>query len=68
MPLGKHRAYFDQVFDFNRERVSREGYCGLSFREIGERVGRNQATVMWICHRWMQEETTDRRGQSHLPH
>ncbi|GFX31531.1 hypothetical protein TNCV_687791, partial [Trichonephila clavipes] len=26
--------------------------------EIGQRVGRNQATVMRICHRWMQEETT----------
>ncbi|GFW81421.1 hypothetical protein TNCV_377691 [Trichonephila clavipes] len=27
-------------------------------------VGRNQATVIMICHRWMKEETTDRRGRS----
>ncbi|GFX54238.1 HTH_38 domain-containing protein [Trichonephila clavipes] len=40
-------------------------YCGLSFREIGSRVGRNQATVMRICDRWMQEGTTNRRGRSH---
>ncbi|GFT25163.1 transposable element Tcb1 transposase [Trichonephila clavipes] len=35
--------------------------------EIGSRVGRNKTTVMRICDRWMQEDTTDRRGQSHLP-
>ncbi|GFX68313.1 transposable element Tcb1 transposase [Trichonephila clavipes] len=42
------------------------GYCGLSFRKIGSRVGRNQ-TVMRICDRRMQESTTDRRGRSHPP-
>ncbi|GFT58604.1 transposable element Tcb1 transposase [Trichonephila clavipes] len=36
-------------------------------REIGSRVGRNQTTVMWICDRWMQEGTTDRRDRSHPP-
>ncbi|GFY02970.1 transposable element Tcb1 transposase [Trichonephila clavipes] len=41
--------------------------CGLSFREIGSRVGRNQITVMRICDRWMQESTMDRRGRSHPP-
>ncbi|GFW16455.1 transposable element Tcb1 transposase [Trichonephila clavipes] len=41
--------------------------CGLYFREIGSRVGRNQTTVIRICDRWMQEGTMDRRGQSH-PH
>ncbi|GFW02381.1 transposable element Tcb1 transposase [Trichonephila clavipes] len=39
--------------------------CGLSFREIGSRVGRNQTTEMRICDRWMQEGTTDRRGRPH---
>ncbi|GFV25927.1 transposable element Tcb1 transposase [Trichonephila clavipes] len=37
----------------------------VSFREIGQHVGQNKATVMWICHRWMQEETSDRWGRSH---
>ncbi|GFT81463.1 transposable element Tcb1 transposase [Trichonephila clavipes] len=41
--------------------------CGLSLREIGSRVGRNQTTVMRISDRWMQEGTTDRRGRSHPP-
>ncbi|GFY17181.1 transposable element Tcb1 transposase [Trichonephila clavipes] len=36
-------------------------------REIGSRVGRNRTTVMRICHRCMQEGTTDRLGRSH-PH
>ncbi|GFY32981.1 transposable element Tcb1 transposase [Trichonephila clavipes] len=39
-------------------------YCGLSFRKIGSRVGRSQTTVMWICDRWLQEGTTERRGRS----
>ncbi|GFV99970.1 transposable element Tcb1 transposase [Trichonephila clavipes] len=41
--------------------------CGLSFKEIGSRVGRNQTTIMRICDRWMQEGTTDRCGRSHPP-
>ncbi|GFX25041.1 transposable element Tcb1 transposase [Trichonephila clavipes] len=41
--------------------------CGLSFREIGRHVGRNQTTVMQICDRWMHEGTTDRSGHSHPP-
>ncbi|GFY02770.1 transposable element Tcb1 transposase [Trichonephila clavipes] len=36
--------------------------------KIGSRVGRNQTTVMRISDRWMQESTTDCRGQSHPPH
>ncbi|GFU10399.1 hypothetical protein TNCV_3514761 [Trichonephila clavipes] len=37
------------------------------FREIGQ-FGRNQATVMRICHQWIQEETADLRGRSQPPH
>ncbi|GFV55134.1 transposable element Tcb1 transposase [Trichonephila clavipes] len=39
----------------------------LSSRKIGSCVGRNLTTVVRICDRWMQEDTTDRRGQSHPP-
>ncbi|GFS62969.1 HTH_38 domain-containing protein [Trichonephila clavipes] len=41
--------------------------CGLSFKEIDERVGRNKVTVMRIGHRWRQEEMTDQWSRSHLP-
>ncbi|GFW32943.1 transposable element Tcb1 transposase [Trichonephila clavipes] len=58
---------FDQVSEFNRGRIVAYRDCGLSFRDIGSRVGRNQTTVMRICDRWMQEGTTDRRGRSHPP-
>ncbi|GFV95310.1 transposable element Tcb1 transposase [Trichonephila clavipes] len=51
----KQRSAFDQVSDFERGRIVAYRDCGLSFREIGSRVGRNQAIVMWICDRWMQE-------------
>ncbi|GFT56788.1 transposable element Tcb1 transposase [Trichonephila clavipes] len=67
MPCGRQRASFDQVSEFDRGRIVAYRGCGLSFREISQRVKRNQATVMQIYHRWMQEETTDQRGRSHPP-
>ncbi|GFV46724.1 transposable element Tcb1 transposase [Trichonephila clavipes] len=63
----KQRSAFDQKYEFEREKIVAYRDCGLSFREFGSRVGRNQATVMRICDRWMQEGTTDRRGRSHPP-
>ncbi|GFU89052.1 transposable element Tcb1 transposase [Trichonephila clavipes] len=61
------RSSFDQVSEINRKRIVAYRDCGLSFREIGSRVGRNQTTVMRICDRWMQEGTADRRSRSHPP-
>ncbi|GFX10106.1 HTH_38 domain-containing protein [Trichonephila clavipes] len=63
----KQRSAFDQVSEFDRERIVAYRDSGLSFRKIGSRVGRNQTTVMRICDRWMQEGTTDRHGRSHPP-
>ncbi|GFW28125.1 uncharacterized protein TNCV_2818031 [Trichonephila clavipes] len=65
--IGRHRASFDQVSEFNPGRIEAYRDCELSFREINQRVERNQATVMRICHRWFQEETTNRRSRSHPP-
>ncbi|GFU70385.1 transposable element Tcb1 transposase [Trichonephila clavipes] len=67
MSRRKQRSAFDQVSEFDKGRIVAYRYCGLSFREIGSRVGRNQTTVMRLCDRWMQEGTTDRRGRSHPP-
>ncbi|GFY23267.1 transposable element Tcb1 transposase [Trichonephila clavipes] len=53
----RHGASFDQVSEFERGRVVDCRDCGLPFREIGQRVGRNR-----ICHRWRQEETSDEWG------
>ncbi|GFT88628.1 HTH_38 domain-containing protein [Trichonephila clavipes] len=65
MSRRKQRSALDQVSEFDRERIVAYRDCGLSFREIGSRVGRNHKTVMRIRDRWMQESTTDKRGQSH---
>ncbi|GFW85050.1 transposable element Tcb1 transposase [Trichonephila clavipes] len=67
MSRRKQRSDFDQVYEFDRGRIVAYRNCGLSFRKIGSRVGRNETTVMRICDRWMQEDTTDRRGRSHPP-
>ncbi|GFY21300.1 transposable element Tcb1 transposase [Trichonephila clavipes] len=63
----KQRSDFDQVSEFDTGRIVAYRDCGLSFREIGSRVGGNQTTAMRICNRWMQKGTTDRRGRSHPP-
>ncbi|GFX81237.1 transposable element Tcb1 transposase [Trichonephila clavipes] len=67
MSRRKQRSAFDQVSEFDRGRIEAYRDYGLSFTEIGSRVGRNQTTVMRICDRWMQESTTERRGRSYLP-
>ncbi|GFU00729.1 uncharacterized protein TNCV_4818851 [Trichonephila clavipes] len=54
MSRRKQRSAFDQVSEFDRGRIVTYPDCGLSFREIDSRVGRNQTTVMRICDRWMQ--------------
>ncbi|GFV86116.1 transposable element Tc3 transposase [Trichonephila clavipes] len=66
--LNAERSTFDQVSEFDRGRIVAYQNCGLSFRKIGSRVGRNQTTVKRICDRWMQEGTTDRRRRLHPPH
>ncbi|GFU88642.1 uncharacterized protein TNCV_4443191 [Trichonephila clavipes] len=65
MSRRKQRSAFDQISEFDRGRIVAYRDCGLSFREIDSRVGRNQ-TVMRITNRWMQEGTTDRHGRSCL--
>ncbi|GFT51604.1 uncharacterized protein TNCV_4753261 [Trichonephila clavipes] len=51
MSRRKQRSAFDQVSEFDRGKIVAYRDCGLSFREIGSRVGRNQTTVMRICDR-----------------
>ncbi|GFU28623.1 transposable element Tcb1 transposase [Trichonephila clavipes] len=67
MSRRKERLAFDQVSEFDRGRIVAYQDCGLSFRKIGNRVGRNQITVMLICNRWVQKGTTDQCGRSHPP-
>ncbi|GFX47182.1 transposable element Tcb1 transposase [Trichonephila clavipes] len=48
MTRRKQRSIFKQVSEYDRGRIMAYRDCGLSFREIGSRVGRNQTTVMRI--------------------
>ncbi|GFX59124.1 transposable element Tcb1 transposase [Trichonephila clavipes] len=67
MSRRQQQSAFDQVTEFDRGRIVAYRDCGLSFRKVGSRVGRNQRTVMRICDRWMQEGTTDRCSRLHPP-
>ncbi|GFV33867.1 transposable element Tcb1 transposase [Trichonephila clavipes] len=49
MSRRKQRSAFDKVSEFDRKNIVAYRDCGLSFREISSRVGRNQTTVMQIC-------------------
>ncbi|GFY00327.1 transposable element Tc3 transposase [Trichonephila clavipes] len=60
-------ASFRQVSEFNRGRIVACRDCGLSFREIGQRVGRDQTIFLLIFHHSVQEETADRRDRSYSP-
>ncbi|GFX19688.1 hypothetical protein TNCV_2075961 [Trichonephila clavipes] len=42
MPCGRHRASFDQASEFDRGRIVAYRDCGLSLREIGQRVRRKK--------------------------
>ncbi|GFU57346.1 transposable element Tcb1 transposase [Trichonephila clavipes] len=48
MSRRKQQSAFDPVSEFDRGRIVTYRDCGLSFREIVSRVGRNQTTVMRI--------------------
>ncbi|GFW77173.1 uncharacterized protein TNCV_2726031 [Trichonephila clavipes] len=67
MSRRKQRSAFDHVSEFDRGRILDYQECGLSFKEIGSRIGRNQTTVMRTCDHWIKVGTTDRRGRSHTP-
>ncbi|GFW89199.1 uncharacterized protein TNCV_2686321 [Trichonephila clavipes] len=67
MSRRKQLKAFDEVSEFDRGRIVAYRDCGLFFREIDSRVGRNRRTLMWICDSWMQEGTTDGRGRLHPP-
>ncbi|KFM68256.1 Transposable element Tcb1 transposase, partial [Stegodyphus mimosarum] len=66
MPRSKQRSSFDQVSKFDRGRIVAYPECGLSFREIGSRVERNQTTVMRICDPLNAAGTT-RQDHTGLP-
>ncbi|GFT47514.1 transposable element Tc3 transposase [Trichonephila clavipes] len=46
MSRRKQRSAFDQVSEFDRGKILAYRDCGLSFKEIGSHVERNQTTVM----------------------
>ncbi|GFV89140.1 transposable element Tcb1 transposase [Trichonephila clavipes] len=66
MPRRKQRSGFDRVSEFDRGRIVAYRDCGLPFREICSRVGRNQTTVMRISDYWLQEPEWSVRKKSTL--
>ncbi|GFX12541.1 transposable element Tc1 transposase [Trichonephila clavipes] len=64
MSRRKPLSAFDQVSEFDRGRIVAYRECGLSFREIGNRVGRNQTThIESVTHHSVSARTIRRRSQ-----
>ncbi|GFX41732.1 transposable element Tcb1 transposase [Trichonephila clavipes] len=63
MSRRKQRSAFDQVSEFDRGRIVAYRDCGLSFRQIGTRVGRKQATHSSSTHcRYFKQPALHLRG------
>ncbi|GFW30155.1 transposable element Tcb1 transposase [Trichonephila clavipes] len=62
MSHRKQRSVFDQISEFDRGRIVAYRDFGLSFREIDNRVGRNQTTLMRICDRWITTDVSTTNG------
>ncbi|GFX62330.1 transposable element Tcb1 transposase [Trichonephila clavipes] len=61
MPPRRNKEKFQQLMEFERERITglREG--GFSFRAIGAHVQRNSSTVMRVWKQWSDEHQTTRK-------
>ena len=67
MPRIRRRNGYQHVSEFDSGRIVAYRECGLSFRDIATRIGRNPTTVMRIWNRWVQEGHTERHAGSQRP-
>ncbi|GFV38208.1 HTH_Tnp_Tc3_2 domain-containing protein [Trichonephila clavipes] len=55
---------YQRVYDFDKGRMVAHRNCGLSYRSIAARVGRDPMTVCRIWNRWVQYGNTECRAGS----
>ena len=67
MPRVRRGNEYYHVSDFDKGRIVAYRDCGLSYRDIAARVGRDPMTVSRIWNRWVQEGNTERRAGSQRP-
>ncbi|GFX30195.1 transposable element Tcb1 transposase [Trichonephila clavipes] len=61
MSRRKQRSAFDQVSEFDRGMIMAYRDCGLSFRKIGSRIGRNQTTDRRIVRKAVTDHSVTSR-------
>ena len=67
MPCVRRRNAYHQVSDFERSRTVAYLDCGLLYRSIATRIGRDPMTICRLWNRWVQERHTERRAESQQP-
>ncbi|GBM30177.1 hypothetical protein AVEN_134219-1 [Araneus ventricosus] len=61
MLLRRRRSHYQQLTEFELDRVVRLRESGFSFRNIAERLGRNVSTVHDCWQQWSREGIASRR-------
>ncbi|GFU75458.1 HTH_Tnp_Tc3_2 domain-containing protein [Trichonephila clavipes] len=62
-----YQEEYKHVSDFDKRRIVAYRDCGLSYRSIAARVGRDPMTVGRILNRWVQDGNTESRTGSQRP-
>ncbi|GFU60367.1 HTH_Tnp_Tc3_2 domain-containing protein [Trichonephila clavipes] len=64
MPRVRSRNVHQHISDFDKGRIVAYRNCGLSYRSIAARVGRDPMTISRIWTRWVQDGNTELRAGS----
>ncbi|GFX90295.1 uncharacterized protein TNCV_3848701 [Trichonephila clavipes] len=63
-PPRRNKENFQQLMEFERERIIGLQEDGFSYRAIGVRVQRNSSIVMRVWKQWTDEHRTTRKTGS----
>ncbi|GFW04625.1 HTH_Tnp_Tc3_2 domain-containing protein [Trichonephila clavipes] len=67
MPRVRSKNVYQHICDYDNGRIVAYQNCGLSYRCIADRVGRDPITVSKIYNRWVQDGNTELRTESQQP-
>ncbi|GFU27996.1 transposable element Tc1 transposase [Trichonephila clavipes] len=64
MPCRRKGAKFEQISEFERDKIVGLREAGLSYRAVAARVQRNSSTIMRVSKQWTDEGRTARKSVS----
>ncbi|GFT02125.1 transposable element Tc3 transposase [Trichonephila clavipes] len=67
MPRIRNRNAYQHIFDFDKGQIVACWDCGISYRSIAARAGRDLMTVSRMWNRWVQDGNMECRDGSQRP-